>query len=38
MQVPGVTSISIDVHKYGYAPKGVSVVAFANPELRRHTV
>ena len=25
-QVPGVTSISADLHKYGYAPKGVSVV------------
>ena len=37
-QVNGVTSISIDVHKYGYAPKGVSVVAFAQPHLRRLTV
>ena len=24
--VPGVTSISADLHKYGYAPKGVSVL------------
>ncbi|WP_435208194.1 pyridoxal phosphate-dependent decarboxylase family protein [Micromonospora sp. bgisy143] len=24
--VPGVTSISVDLHKYGYAPKGVSVL------------
>ncbi len=25
-RVPGVTSISADLHKYGYAPKGVSVL------------
>lgn len=25
-RVPGVTSISADMHKYGYAPKGVSVL------------
>jgi sphinganine-1-phosphate aldolase len=24
--VPGVTSLSLDLHKYGYAPKGVSVL------------
>jgi len=24
--VPGVTSISVDLHKYGYSPKGVSVL------------
>src|SRR5690606_20216831 len=24
--VPGVTSVSADLHKYGYAPKGVSVL------------
>uniref|UniRef100_A0A7S4PDF5 sphinganine-1-phosphate aldolase n=1 Tax=Paramoeba aestuarina TaxID=180227 RepID=A0A7S4PDF5_9EUKA len=33
-RVPGVTTISIDVHKYGFAPKGCSVVCFANNELR----
>jgi sphinganine-1-phosphate aldolase len=27
--------MSVDVHKYGYASKGVSVVAFRNPALRR---
>jgi sphinganine-1-phosphate aldolase len=32
--VPGVTSVSIDVHKYGGAPKGASVVAFRTAELR----
>ena len=33
--VPGVTSISADLHKYGYAPKGASVVVFAAADLRR---
>jgi len=32
--VPGVTSISCDTHKYGYAPKGSSVVMYANKTLR----
>lgn len=35
LSVPGVTSISADLHKYGYAPKGASVVVFADAELRR---
>lgn len=35
-RVPGVTSVSIDVHKYGFAPKGASVVAFRDSSLRRH--
>lgn len=35
LSVPGVTSISCDLHKYGYAPKGASVVLFADEELRR---
>jgi sphinganine-1-phosphate aldolase len=33
--VPGVTSMSADVHKYGYASKGVSVVLYRSPELAR---
>jgi len=33
-RVKGVTTISIDVHKYGYAPKGVSAVLFADSKLR----
>jgi len=33
--VPGVTSISVDTHKYGFAPKGSSVIMYANPVLRR---
>ncbi|MFD0902213.1 pyridoxal phosphate-dependent decarboxylase family protein [Actinomadura sediminis] len=35
LSVPGVTSLSCDLHKYGYAPKGASVVLFADPALRR---
>ncbi len=34
LSVPGVTSISADLHKYGYAPKGASVVLFADADLR----
>ncbi|MFG2006116.1 pyridoxal phosphate-dependent decarboxylase family protein [Spirillospora sp. NPDC048911] len=35
LSVPGVTSISCDLHKYGYAPKGASVVLFADEAMRR---
>ncbi|CAK3985502.1 sphingosine-1-phosphate lyase 1 [Lecanosticta acicola] len=35
-RVPGVTSISVDTHKYGFAPKGNSVVLYRNAELRRY--
>jgi sphinganine-1-phosphate aldolase len=35
-QVPGVTSISADTHKYGYAVKGSSVLMFSKPELRHY--
>jgi glutamate/tyrosine decarboxylase-like PLP-dependent enzyme len=34
-RVPGVTSISADVHKYGYASKGVSVILYRDHELAR---
>jgi glutamate/tyrosine decarboxylase-like PLP-dependent enzyme len=34
-RVEGVTSISLDYHKYGYAPKGASVVLFRDPELKK---
>jgi sphinganine-1-phosphate aldolase len=33
-RLPGVTSISADTHKYGYAFKGSSVVAFRHQALR----
>lgn len=36
MSLPGVTSASMDLHKYGYAPKGVSILLSATPELRAH--
>jgi glutamate/tyrosine decarboxylase-like PLP-dependent enzyme len=35
LSVPGVTSLSCDLHKYGYSPKGASVVLFADESLRR---
>jgi glutamate/tyrosine decarboxylase-like PLP-dependent enzyme len=35
-RLPGVTSISADTHKYGYAPKGTGVLLYRNPDLRRH--
>lgn len=35
-RVPGVSSISADLHKYGYAPKGVSTVLYRTHELRLH--
>jgi sphinganine-1-phosphate aldolase len=35
-RVPGVTSMSCDTHKYGYAPKGTSVVLYRGQELRRY--
>ncbi|TYL51379.1 aspartate aminotransferase family protein [Nocardioides sp. BGMRC 2183] len=33
--VDGVTSISADLHKYGYAPKGASLLLHRTPALRR---
>ncbi len=33
-RLPGVTSISVDTHKYGYAAKGTSVVLYRGQELR----
>ena len=35
-RVPGVTSISADIHKLGYAPKGASVILHRSKELRRY--
>ena len=34
----GVASISADLHKYGYAPKGASIVLFRNAELREGSI
>ena len=35
-RVPGVTSISADVHKYGYSAKGASVLMYANKIIRKN--
>jgi glutamate/tyrosine decarboxylase-like PLP-dependent enzyme len=35
-EVPGVTSISADLHKYGYTAKGASVVLYRDPEVYKH--
>ena len=36
LSVPGVTSLSVDLHKYAYAAKGASVILYKNGPLRRH--
>lgn len=33
-RVAGVTSISCDTHKYGFAPKGSSIIMYATKSLR----
>ncbi|MBI5309544.1 MAG: aspartate aminotransferase family protein, partial [Actinobacteria bacterium] len=35
-RLPGVTSMSCDTHKYGYAAKGTSVVLYRDNELRHN--
>lgn len=35
-RVSGVTSISADLHKYGFAAKGASVVMYRNRDIRKH--
>jgi len=35
-KVPGVTSISADIHKYGYAPKGASVILYKDMSYLKH--
>eukprot|EP00049_Salpingoeca_infusionum_P003815 m.71156 g.71156 ORF g.71156 m.71156 type:complete len:547 (-) comp12283_c0_seq1:281-1921(-) len=37
-RVPGVTSISADVHKYGWGTKGCSFVLFRNKSMRKYMV
>lgn len=34
--VPGITSISADLHKYGYAPKPISTVGWASEEYQKY--
>lgn len=36
LSVPGVTSLSVDLHKYAYAAKGASLILYKNKDLRRH--
>lgn len=35
-RVPGVTSISADLHKYGYAAKGASTILYRDLDLLKH--
>lgn len=35
-KVPGVTSISVDLHKYGYAARGASLVLLREAQLERY--
>ncbi|KAI8888968.1 sphingosine-1-phosphate lyase [Backusella circina FSU 941] len=35
-RVEGVTSISCDTHKYGFAAKGSSIVMYRNPTIRKY--
>lgn len=37
-RVPGVTSMSMDFHKYGLSPKGASVVLYRDESLRQHQI
>ena len=34
LSVPGVRSVSVDLHKYGFAPKGASLLLFGDPDYR----
>lgn len=34
--VSGVTSLSIDTHKYGFAPKGSSIILYSERQYRHH--
>ena len=36
--VPGVTSISTDLHKYGYAAKGCSVIMYRSKDIRKFQI
>jgi sphinganine-1-phosphate aldolase len=37
-ELPGVSSISVDLHKYGFTPKGSSVIMYRNEKLRKHQI
>jgi glutamate/tyrosine decarboxylase-like PLP-dependent enzyme len=36
--VPGVTSISADLHKYGYAAKGASTILYRSKDIRKYQI
>jgi sphinganine-1-phosphate aldolase len=36
--VPGVSSLSMDLHKYAYTAKGASILLYRNKALRRHQI
>jgi len=36
--VPGVSSFSMDLHKYAYTAKGASIVLYRSKELRKHQI
>ncbi len=36
LSVPGVTSVSVDLHKYGYTAKGASVIMYRDRTLRAY--
>lgn len=35
-RISGVKSISADIHKYGFSPKGASVIMYRDKKLRKH--
>ena len=36
--IPGVTSISADLHKYGYAAKGASTILYRHKDIRKYQI
>ena len=38
LSVPGVTQLSMDFHKWGYAAKGASAILYKDGDLRRHQI
>jgi sphinganine-1-phosphate aldolase len=37
-RLPGLTSMSADTHKFGFGPKGTSVILYRNQKMRRYQV
>jgi sphinganine-1-phosphate aldolase len=37
-RLPGLTSMSADTHKFGFGPKGTSVILYRNQKLRRYQI